>query len=175
MLERLIPGRALRVLLEADVEPDRAVEGCLLVQKDVGELGLEGVGVRVGGEVAALAAPAGDRAGDAGDHLLDRVLALVGADPSAEVLLGDDVRRVLRPGLRELDAALLEDRVVRVADDRVAELPLDLVERVAAGGRMPALAGQAPSLNFVGLCSAFRHPSSPHLLGFRRLSARFSG
>ena len=31
--------------------------------------------VLVGGEVAALAAPAGDGAGDAADHLLDRVLA----------------------------------------------------------------------------------------------------
>ena len=94
---RMKQARALRVLLEADVEPDRAVEGGLLVQQDVGELGLEGVGVLVGGEVAALAAPAGDRAGDAGDHLLDRALALVGAEPAAEVLLGDDVGRVLRP------------------------------------------------------------------------------
>ena len=48
------------------------VEGRHLVEQDVGELGLEGVGVLVGGEVAALAAPAGDRAGDAADHLLDR-------------------------------------------------------------------------------------------------------
>ena len=38
-------GRALRVLLEADVEPDRRVEGRHLVEQDVGELGLEGVGV----------------------------------------------------------------------------------------------------------------------------------
>src|ERR1044072_8510404 len=34
-------GGALRALLEADVEPDGAVEGGLLVQKDVGELGPE--------------------------------------------------------------------------------------------------------------------------------------
>ena len=91
-------GGALRALLEADVEPDRAVEGGLLVEKDVGELHLERVGVLVGGEVAALAAPGGDRPGDPADHLLDRALALVGAEPAAEVLLGDDVGRVLRPG-----------------------------------------------------------------------------
>jgi hypothetical protein len=30
------------------------------------------------------------------DHLLDQGLALVGAEPAAEVLLGDDVGRVLR-------------------------------------------------------------------------------
>ena len=64
------------VLLEADVEPDRRVEGRLLVEQDRGQLGLEGVGVLVGGEVAALAAPVGDRAGDAADHLFDRALAL---------------------------------------------------------------------------------------------------
>ena len=70
--------RALRVLLEADVEPDRRVEGRHLVEQDVGELGLEGVGVLGRGEVAALAAPAGDGARHAADHLAHRALALVG-------------------------------------------------------------------------------------------------
>ena len=42
----------------------------------------------VGGEVAALASPAGDRAGDAADHLLDGVLARGVAELPAEVLLG---------------------------------------------------------------------------------------
>src|SRR5690606_31044313 len=116
------------LLLEADVEPHRAVEGRLLVQEQMDELHLEGVGVLLAREVAELAAPARDRAGDAADHLLDGGLALGRAEAAAEVLLGDDVRRVLRPALRELDAALLEGRVVRIADDRVADLPLDLVE-----------------------------------------------
>ncbi len=128
------------MLLEADVEPHGAVEGGLLMKQDVGELGLEGVGVLVGVEVVAVTSPAGDRAGDAGDHLLDRALALVGADAAAEVLLGDDVGRVLRPRLRELDAALLEGGVRRVADDGIAELPLDLVEGVHPRGRVTARA-----------------------------------
>src|ERR1700710_2922904 len=64
-------GRALRLLLEADVEPDRRVEGRLLVEQDRGQLHLEGLGVVLGGEVAALASPAGDRPGDAADHLFD--------------------------------------------------------------------------------------------------------
>src|SRR4051794_10239106 len=38
-------GAALRALFGADVEPDRRVEGGQLVQKDVRELGLEGVAV----------------------------------------------------------------------------------------------------------------------------------
>ena len=62
-------GRALRLLAPADVEPDRRVEGGLLVDQDRGQLGLEGVGVGVGREVAALAAPVRDGAGDAVDHL----------------------------------------------------------------------------------------------------------
>ena len=100
------------------------------MQQDVGQLGLEGVAVLVGREVAARAAPVGDRAGDAADHLLDRALAVGRGELAAEVLLGDDVGRVLRPARRELDVALLERDVVAVADPGVAELPLDGVERV---------------------------------------------
>src|SRR6478672_1165850 len=136
-------GGALRRLLEADVEPDRRVEGRLLVEQDRGQLHLEGVGVLLGGEVAALAAPVGDRAGDPADHLFDRALALGAAELAAEVLLGDDVGRVLGPALRELDLTLLEGRALRVSDHRIADLPLDLVERMHAGRRKSPLYGEA--------------------------------
>ena len=96
-------GLLLARVLPADVEPDRAVEGGLLVDQDRSQFGIEGVGVLIGGEVALLAADLGDPVGDAADHLLDGSLALGGAGLPAEVLLGDDVGRVLRPGLRELD------------------------------------------------------------------------
>src|SRR5206468_3319557 len=43
--------RALRLLLEADVEPDRRVERGELVDEDELELGLEGLGLVLGGEV----------------------------------------------------------------------------------------------------------------------------
>src|SRR3954454_17607254 len=128
-VERLA-GRTLRLLLEADVEPDRRVEGRELVEQDEAQLGLEGVAVLDRGEVAALTTPVGDRARDAGDHLLDRALARRRLELPAEVLLGDDVRRVLRPRLRELDVLLLERDLVAVADPRVADLPLDLLERM---------------------------------------------
>jgi hypothetical protein len=49
--------RALRLLLEADVEPDGAVEGGVLVDEDRLQLGLERVALLVVGEVAALGAP----------------------------------------------------------------------------------------------------------------------
>ena len=87
------------------------------------------------GEVPALDAPAGDRVGDARDHLLDAALALGRGHAAAEVLLRDDVRRGLRPELRELDVALLERGTALAGDQRVARLPLDLVERVAARNR----------------------------------------
>jgi hypothetical protein len=145
------------VLLEADVEPDGGVERGGLVEKDVGELGLEDVGVGGAGEVAAVAAPAGDRAGDAGDHLLDRGLAFGRAHPAAEVLLGDDVGRVLGPALRELDVPLLEGGVVGVADDRVAKLPLDLVERMDARGCEPPLHRQSLRGDSSCICGGFSH------------------
>src|SRR6266705_6258346 len=52
--------RALRLRLEPDVEPDRGVEGRVLVDEDRLQLGLEGVSLVVGREVTALAAPAAD-------------------------------------------------------------------------------------------------------------------
>src|SRR5262249_20434188 len=70
---------------------------------------------------------------DAADHLADALLALGGGHAAAEVLLRDDVRRRLRPELRELDALLLERGLVLAGDEGVARLPLDLVERVAPG------------------------------------------
>src|SRR5207248_7765968 len=65
---------------------------------------------------------------------------------AAEVLLGDDVRRRLRPEFRELDAALLERRAVTARDHRVADLPFDLVERVAARDREKSAHAEARGL-----------------------------
>ena len=152
-------GRALRLLFEADVEPHGAVEGRLLVQQDVGQLVLEGVGVDVAREVAALTAPRRDRPGDAADHLLHRVLALRRSELSTEVLLRDDVGRVLRPALRELDVALVERGVVGIADQSVAKLPLDLVEGADVGAREAALDAQSPRPCRCVVCSSFTHRS----------------
>ena len=69
-------GRALRLLLEADAEPDRRVERRHLVDEDRLELVLEGLGLGLVGEVAAVASPRADGVDDPADHLLDRALAL---------------------------------------------------------------------------------------------------
>ena len=100
------------------------------MQQDVGELVLEGLRVGLGVEVAALPAPAGDGARHAADHLPHRVLALGRTELAPEVLLGDDVGRVLGPAGGELDALLFEGHPLAVADAGVAHLPLDGVERM---------------------------------------------
>src|ERR687888_840476 len=138
--------RALRLLLEAYVEPDRRVEGGVLVDEQRLELGAEGVGLLVAREVAAVATPRDDRVGDARDHVLDAPLALRRGHATAEVLLRDDVRGRLRPELRELDALLLEDRLVLAGDVRVARLPLDLLERIPPRDGEEALDGEARGL-----------------------------
>ena len=132
-------GRALRLLLEADVEPHRGVERGELIDEDRLQLRGEGLGLGLVREVATLDAPARDRVGDAIDHVLDRTLALRGIHAPAEVLLRDDVRRRLRPELRELDAALLERGAVLARDVGVADLPLDLGEGIAARDRVVVL------------------------------------
>ena len=138
--ERMKQARALRALLEADVEPDRRVERRHLVQQDVGELGLEGVARprRWRSSRAARPQPAIVPATRPIICLTER--SRVGrAELAAEVLLGDDVGRVLRPARGELDVALLEGDAVAVADARVAQLPLDGVERVRVGRGEEAL------------------------------------
>ena len=59
------------LVVEADVEPDGGVEGAVLVEAEPGELAVVGLGVFVGGEIAVVAAPVGDGAGDAVDDLSD--------------------------------------------------------------------------------------------------------
>ena len=129
----------------ADVEPDRAVEREHLVQQHPGQLVLEQGGVLVGGEVVVLPAGRAVLVHDPADQLLERPLAVVRADGAAEVLGGDDVGGVDRPGLRELHPALLEvDRAVApVGHDDVTTLPDHLVVRVLALGRPEPLDLQA--------------------------------
>src|SRR6266542_5634861 len=127
--------RALRLLLEPDVEPDGRVEGRELVHEDELQLVLEALSLLVVREVAALAAPGADRRDDAADHLLDAALPVGRAHAPAEVLLPDDVRGRLRPELREFNALLLEHGLALARDEGVARLPFDLVERVAPGDR----------------------------------------
>src|SRR6266545_2251439 len=99
----------------------------------MGELLREDPGVLVAREVTVLDPPAGDGVDDAADQLPHRGLALGRSERTAEVLLGHDVRGVLRPKHGELHAALFEGvaALLVVGNDCVADLPLHLVERVS--------------------------------------------
>src|SRR6266571_4678288 len=96
------------LIVPADASAPRMKLSGPLVDEQVGELFGEDRGVGLGGEVAVLDPPPGDRVDHPADHLPDAGLALRRAERPAEVLLGDDVRGVLGPVLRELHAALLE-------------------------------------------------------------------
>ena len=77
------------------------------------------------------------------------------ADLPAEILRDDDVGGLLRPELRDLDVALLEDDLaLLVADHRRADLPFDLVERIDPAmlklGEASPPAGPAPPLGCCG-------------------------
>ena len=78
--ELMKQARALRPLLHADVEPDGAVEGHLLVDQQVRQLRLERLEVLVRGEVVLGGRPRRDGVDDAVDELLDALLALGRAD-----------------------------------------------------------------------------------------------
>ncbi len=120
--------------IAADVEPDGGVEGDLLVEQEVAELGVEGVGVSVMAKKPSRMTPVADGFGDAGDEGADAGFALGGADEAVEVFGGDDVGRGHGPVGGHFDVLLLEDELaLPVLDDGVAELPGDLVVGAEAG------------------------------------------
>ncbi len=142
-----VPVLGVGVGLEAvaaDVEPDGGVEGDLLVQEEVDEFGIKGLGVFGGGEVAIADAPVTDGFSDAGDKGADAGLALWCADEAVEVLGGDDVGRGHGPVDGGFDVLLLEDEVaLPILDDGVAELPRDLVVGAYARGGEEAFEREA--------------------------------
>ena len=143
---------AVRVV-EAGVEPLRAVRRRHLVQEHVRQLVVERVRVLLAGEVAELLAPVLPAAGEAVHHLLDAALrpedrlaggilhrAAIGAQLRnarlAEVLADHDVRGELAPRCRNLRILHLEDgAAVGVADAARAGGPLEgSVDVLACGG-----------------------------------------
>ena len=103
---------------------------------EVGEVVAKVLDVFDGGEITVGGAPVGDGVGNAVDQLPQAGLALGRALPSVEILAGDDVGGGLRPVARDLDIALLEDRLAFfVGDGRRASLPLDGVVGALAPSR----------------------------------------
>ena len=134
---------------EAAVEPNRAVEGGLLGEKQVAELRLEGVGVGFTGEVAPeVLTGAANSVGYAVDQLAYAFFADLGvaADAGLAKIFGhSDIGGELRPPGGHLGAFELEHhRAVRASDDAVAELVLHGLERVLAGTGQLVAESQTP-------------------------------
>ena len=151
------------LLVQADVEPDRRVEGAVLVQAEPGQVVVEVLGVLGRREVAVGDAPVGDGARDPVDQLAHRRLApaflRVGAvgDVAVEVLRDRDLGRQFAPLGRHFDVLLFEDGLAAViGDGGGAVVPFHLVEggdpRGGEGGgeRKPGRGG------FRRRCAAFR-------------------
>src|SRR2546427_5630067 len=117
------------------------------MEEQMHQLGLEGIGVPVRGEIAVLPTPSGDGARDPSDELPDGVLSLERPQCPPKIFLDDDVRGQLRPGLRDLNVLLLEDRLsLLVGDQGGARFPLDFVEGIDPWTRVQAGEGQTAAL-----------------------------
>src|ERR1700722_5539454 len=106
------------------------------MNKGIGQLMLENLGVVLASEIAVLATALAIGADYPVNKLLEAPFPLRGAHRAAEVLRGDDVRCIYRPGIGELDPVLLKvDRAVTpVRHDHVAAFPVHLVVRVNSLG-----------------------------------------
>ena len=127
-----VARRALDTILveQAHVEPDRGVEGPVLVDAEPGQVAVEILAILTGLEVTVGNAPIGDRAGHAMDQLPDRVLPLRSVDLAVEVLAHDDVCGQLTPGSRNLTGRLLEEHLAVFPLDRGSpEFPFGGVKR----------------------------------------------
>ena len=111
--------------LEAAVEPDRAVEGGLLVDQDVLQVVAERLQILVAREVACPCGPTPVIVSTTRPISCLTLRSRSGrADLTAEIFRDDDVGGLLRPGLRNLDVALLEHQLAAlVADQRRREAP----------------------------------------------------
>src|ERR1700677_1911678 len=105
------------------------------------QFGAKDLGLFFVHEVVALLTPFGDGVGNAVDDLLQRRLALGRIERAAEVLLGENVGRVERPGRRHFHVQLLERNgaVAEVRDSRIAAIPDHFVVRmtILSGKKTP--------------------------------------
>ena len=132
------------LVVEAAVEPDRRIEGTVLVDAQPGQLIAENFRIFGGGEIALGLAPIGNRARDAPDELLDAVLAFAGAIFAIKIFGNDHFGRQNGPILRHLDVLLFEDRLPGfVGDFRGPLVPLDFIERADIRPAKNAGDGQA--------------------------------
>ena len=124
------------LMKETDVEPNRRIEGAMLVEAEPRQVAIEGLAIFRGGEVAIHEPPIGDRAGHAMDELANAVFTFWGAVLAIEILADDDVGRELRPEGGYFTVLLFEeDLAIFVFDRSGAEFPIDGVKGIGSAGR----------------------------------------
>ena len=144
------------LVVEAAVEPDRRIEGAVLVDAQPGQFVAENFSVFRRGEIALGLAPIGNCARDAADKLLDAMFAFAGAVLAVEIFGDDDFRRQDRPTLRDLDVLLFEDRLAGfIRDFGSPPFPLEFIEwphvRLAEHAGHGQAIGSAGILAFGGI------------------------
>src|SRR6267143_1963761 len=87
------------LMIEADVEPNRRVEGAVLIQTEPGKLLVKHFAV-FGAEIAVVDAPVGNGAADAVKELANGRFALGGVLLAIKIFRDNDLRGERRPGLR---------------------------------------------------------------------------
>ena len=124
------------LVIEPDVEPDRAVEGAVLIGAKPGQFVVEDFGCFRVGEITVGEAAIGDRAGDAMDQLPNGGFATafmrVGAvgDVAVEVFGNRDFGCERAPVFWDLDFFLFENNLAAVVGDlRRPALPFQLLKR----------------------------------------------
>ncbi len=133
-------GGALRLGLNADVEPHGRIESHFLLDEKMRQFVAEGIARGVRGEVAAFFTPADDRVGDAADQLPHRSFALGRVQLAVKIFRSDYVCSSLRPGLGYFYILLTENRLAFIIADQCGALfPFDFVVRGdRAVGKHPA-------------------------------------
>ena len=121
---------------KADVEPDRRIEGAVLMDAEPGQIAVEVFAILSGLEVAIGDAPVGDRAGHSVHKLFDRMLPLRGVDLPVEILADHDVGGQLAPCRGDLTGRLLKQRLaIFTLDHGGSKLPFGGIERAWDVGR----------------------------------------
>ena len=127
-------SRALGFGLNTAIEPDRAVECRFLIDQEVGELRLEGVGVFGGRKVASVPSPLVNGVHHSSNELPDASLAPLAIGGSPEVLGDHHVGRQHGPTDGYFHVRLLEDHLsLFIGDACLALLPLNLIEGMHPG------------------------------------------
>ena len=127
-----VAGGALHPVLmeQADVEPDRGVEGPMLMDAQPGEIAVEVFPILGTGEIAIRHAPIGDRAGHAVDQLANGMLPFWSVDFAVEILAHHHIGGQLAPRRRNFAGGLLKQNLAILPfDRRGAQLPFGGVKR----------------------------------------------